>query len=103
MPSKSTLHYAFSCFATLQNCTSLNYGKEIFHLICIIFTSQTQNQECTKAMIKMDQFMESMNEPLNQNEDKIQLDYSLFSELVFSNILRENTPFINVYSNLGRN
>ena len=82
MPSKSTLHYATSCFATLQNCTS---------------------QECTNAMIKMDQFMESMNEPLNQNEDKIQLDNSLFSENRDSQIsFEKNPPFINVLLKFGK-
>ena len=102
MPSKSTLHYAISCFATLQICTSLNYGKEIFHLICIIFTSQTQNQECTNAMIKMDQFMESMNEPLNQNEDKYNSIILCFQNRFFQISFEKNPPFINVLLKFGK-
>ena len=39
--SKPIFRFAISSFATLQNCTSLSQGIEIFQLICIIFTSPT--------------------------------------------------------------
>ena len=100
-PSKSTFRYATSCFATLQNCTSLNQGIELFNLICLIFTSRTKHTECLTAMIRMDQFMESMNESVMQDDDNIQFDTSLFSEQNPSNILREQSPFYHCFTQIA--
>ena len=53
--SKQVFQFAISCFATLQNCTSLNQGIEIFQLICIIFTTPTKDSDCLNALMKMNQ------------------------------------------------
>ena len=49
-------------------------------------------------MVKMDQFMISMYQPLNQNDDIIPLDNLLFSEQIVSNVLREQSPFYHCFT-----
>lgn len=42
---KSTRTFILQCFAALQNCTSLDRGKEIFKHFCIVLCSYLESQE----------------------------------------------------------
>ena len=53
-------------------------------------------------MIKMDQFMISVCQPLNQNDDIIPLDNLLFSEQIVSNVLREQSPFYHCFTQIAK-
>ena len=52
-------------------------------------------------MVKMDQFMISVCQPLNQNDDVIPLDNFLFSEQIVSNVLREQSTFYHCFTQIA--